>query len=157
LLIVFQNSVCIVVGFSGEGYTLFSSVWCVAMGLSRWFYVESKSFKFDREVGVPVLRIFESRSYMRSVSLGKASILWLLAVMEEVLNTGWPRNFLRKTEQARKFSLVSEMRTEVAVFWSLANMAEEGGMTPLSFQRGEIRMVGLAGCPNCASLQHLFP
>ena len=72
------------------------------MGLSRWFYVEPKSFKFDMEVGVPVLRIFESRSYMRSVSLGKASILWLLAVMEEVLNTEVAKEFFKKNRAGSK-------------------------------------------------------
>jgi hypothetical protein len=66
---------------------LFSSAWCVAMGLSKWFYVESKPFEFAMEVGIPVLCIFErSRYYVRSVFLGKALNFWLLAVMEEVID-----------------------------------------------------------------------
>lgn len=109
------------------------------------------------EVGIPVLLIFESRGYMRSVSLGKASILWLLAVMEEVLNIEVAKEFLKKNRAGSKVFFVQRNANRSGLFWSLANMVEEGGTAPLSFQRGERRMVGLVGCPNCASLQHLFP
>jgi hypothetical protein len=48
---------------------------------------------------------------MRSISLGEASIIWLLAVMEEVLNTE-----VAKKNIAGKFSLFSKMQIEVAFF-----------------------------------------
>lgn len=45
------------------------------MGLSRWFFIESKPFEFALE-GVPVLHVYErSRDFMCSVSMGKATIL----------------------------------------------------------------------------------
>lgn len=65
------------------------------MGLSRLYFVESKSLEFVME-GVPVLRVYESsRGLMCSVSMGKACALWLLAVMEEVPRAEASKEFLK--------------------------------------------------------------
>lgn len=59
------------------------------------------------KVGIPVLRIFErSRGYMRSISLGKASILWLFSIMEEVLNAEVTKEFLKKNSAGSKVFFV---------------------------------------------------
>jgi len=59
---------------------------CMTMGLSRWFFVEAKSFEFALEKGISVLRFFErSRGFMRSISIGRVIVHWLLATMERLL------------------------------------------------------------------------
>jgi hypothetical protein len=46
---------------------------------SRCFFVESNSFEFICEEGVSILRVYEkSRGFVRLVSLGKVSVLWLM-------------------------------------------------------------------------------
>jgi hypothetical protein len=61
------------------------SFWCAVMGLFRWIFVESKSFEFAMEEGVHVLCVFErGRGFMCYVSLGKAFMPWLVAIVEEL-------------------------------------------------------------------------
>jgi hypothetical protein len=119
------------------------------MRLSKWFYIETKSFEFALKVGISVLRIFErSRGYMCYVSLGKASILRSLPVMEEVLNAEVAKEFLQKSKAGSKVFFVQRSVNRSDLFWSLANMAEEGSTAPSSFQRGVRGKGGLAGCSN---------
>lgn len=77
------------------------------MGLSRWIFVESKSFEFALDEGVHVLRVSErSKGFMHSVSLGKVIVLWLVDFMEELLNVEVTKEFLKSTRVGSKAFIV---------------------------------------------------
>jgi hypothetical protein len=89
------------------GSVLCFSFWCAAMGLSRWFFVETKSFEFAMEEGVSVSRGFErSRGIMCSTSMGKVTVLWLLAILEELLKAETSKVFLKFTRVGSKAYIV---------------------------------------------------
>jgi hypothetical protein len=57
-----------------SAFQLFSSL----MGMSRWCFIESKSFELAMEGRSSVLHILERcRGSVRSICLGKVNMLWL--------------------------------------------------------------------------------
>jgi hypothetical protein len=59
------------------------------------------------EEGVSVLRVFErSRGFMRSISMGKVIVQWLLAIMEELLKAEAIKEFLKSSIVGSKAYIV---------------------------------------------------
>jgi hypothetical protein len=65
--------------------------------------VEAKSFEIALEEGVLVLRVFErSRGIVHFVSVGRVSVNWLLATMEDLLLAEVLKEFLRSSKVGLK-------------------------------------------------------
>lgn len=95
------------------------------MGLSRWFFVETKSFEFAMEEGVSVSRVFErSRGIMHSISMGNVTVLWLLAILEELLKVEASKVLLKSSRVGSKAHTLSRgVQIDLVAIWPLQNMA----------------------------------
>jgi hypothetical protein len=68
------------------------------MGISRWCFIESKSFELVVEGSSSVLRILErSRGNVLSICFGKVSISWLLATIEALVLEEGSKEFWRRS------------------------------------------------------------
>jgi len=69
------------------------------------------------EEGVAILCVFErSRGFMHSVSLGKATVLWLVAIMEELLNAEVSKEFLKSSRMGSKSFIIQRREQRLSLF-----------------------------------------
>ena len=79
------------------------------MGGNRHFFIESKAFEFgvDHGGGAFIVRLYErGKDTLRSVFMGKASAVTLLAAMEELVSKNNTRNFVRTIREGETVFII---------------------------------------------------
>jgi hypothetical protein len=68
------------------------------MGFLKWFYTKAKVFKILAVEGHSVLCFVKrSRGVSRAVHMGKVTVEWLLACIEELVRGEGPKEFIKSS------------------------------------------------------------